>query len=131
MADKWSKDLGLNKSSRNPTAIANLEHDDKSLSARNQSGTPGTYSQIISNAATAQKVPDYAVLRICNTSGSTQFLAIGASAEMPGGAPDISNGMAIPAGHCENVFLGKLEDDLQSIFIKASDNGVQVVVFEL
>lgn len=131
MADKWGKNLGVNKSSRNPTAIANLEHDDKSLSSRNQSGTPGTYNSIISNAATAQVVPDYAVLRVCNTTGTVQYLFIGALADVPGGAPTIANGIAIPPNFTENVYLGKLEDPIQSIHIKASDNGVQIAICEL
>lgn len=128
---KWSKDLGLNKSARNPTAIANLQHDDKSSSARNLSGSPGTYFQIISNAATAQKVPDHCVLRVANTTATVQYLAIEKQADIPGGAPAIGTGLALAPNSVECIFLGKLEGNLDTIFIKASDNGVQVAVMEL
>lgn len=128
---KWAALLGLPANSRNPTAIANQQNDDKSLSARNQSGTPGTYNQIISTAHTTPAlVPDYSCLRVCNTTGAVIYLAIDALASLPGGAPDITNGMAIPPNHTENVFVGKLFDPKQSTYVKASAAGLQIVVFE-
>lgn len=131
MADpKWKRNIGIT-TARNPGAIANEQHDDKSLSQRSQNGTPGTYEQIISNAATAQVVPDLCVLRVANTSATTQFLFIGILADVPGAAPTIANGLALPPNSAQNVFLGAPVNDQQSIYIKASDNGVQVAVFEL
>lgn len=125
----WERTLGL-KNARSPGSITNAQHHDKSLSERDISGSPGTVEEIISNAATAQTVPDFAVIRVANTTGVTQFLFIGEEADVPGGVPTIANGMAIPPGFYENIYLGQLSSK-KSIHIKASDNGVQVVVFEL
>lgn len=129
MADKWAISLGL-KRSKNPSAIANDEHDDKSLSARNLSGSPGTANAIISTAATAQLVPAYGILRVMNTSATVQYLFIGIGADIPAGTPDITNGLAIAPNSYECFFLGTPLSMIESVWIKASANTVQVVVFE-
>ena len=128
---KWQKGdkLGL-KTSRSPGSITNAQHHDQSLSERDISGSPGTIGRIISNAATSQVVADYAVLRVANTTATTQYLFIGEVGDVPGAAPDITNGMAIPPNFYENIYLGRLKS-CESIYIKASDNGVQVTEFEL
>jgi len=117
------------KNARSPGSIANQQHHDKSLSERDIAGSPGTVNRIIANAATAQPIADLAIIRVINTTGVMQFLFIGPLADAPGGAPTIATGIAIPPNFYENFYIGKLE--IGSVHIKASDNGVQVVEFEL
>lgn len=133
MADKWKSISGIDRA-RNPSAIINDQHDDKSLSARNQSGSPGTVSAIISNAATAQLIPAGCVIRVMNTDTANQFLAIGVgptNAAVPAGTPALADGIALAPGAYENFFIGHPLALTDCVWIKASSNNVQVVVFEL
>lgn len=125
----WKELPGLNRA-RSPGSLQNQQHHDKSLSERDIAGSPGTVDQIIADAATAQTIPDGCVIRVMNTTGAMQFLFIGKLSDVPGGAPTISTGIAIPPNFYENFYIGKLDGDAESVHIKASDNGVQVVVFE-
>lgn len=117
------------KEARSPGSIVNSQHHDASLAGRHAAGSPGTVEKIISNAATAQPIKDYCVIRVLNVNAATQFLFIGAEADVPVGAPTIATGIAIPSNAYENFYIGKLEGN-ESIFIKASSNDIQVVVFE-
>jgi len=126
---KWSKELGVNHSSRNPTAIANLQHDDKSLAQRNMSGSPGTYASIVADSTVATVVPDYCTLRVTNTAAAVAYLIIG-SATDAAGTPSITTGIAIPPNSSECTFVGKLEDLKESVFVKASAATVQIAICE-
>lgn len=125
----WKRALGLKGTARNPSTIANQQHHDKSNAERDISGSPGTVDRIISTSATLQFVENHRVLRVANTNAAWQYLFIGEEADAPGGAPDISNGIAIPPNFYENIYLGELEST-NSIFIKSSSNDVQIVVME-
>ena len=126
---KWEVNPKL-KTARSPGSITNQQHHDKSMSERDIAGSPGTISKIIANSATLQSVPDLAVIRVMNTTTVMQFLFIGEELDAPGGAPSIATGIAIPPGFFENFYCGKLESK-KSTFIKSSDNGLQIVEFEL
>lgn len=127
--DKYKKNPGL-PNARSPGSIQNNQHHDKSLSERDIAGSPGTVDRIISDSATLQDIPSKCVIRVLNTTGSTQFLFIGKEGDAPGGTPTISTGIAISPNFYENFYIGELAD-CASVHIKSSDNGVQVVVFEM
>lgn len=131
MADKYQKTPNT-KNMRSPGSIVNQQHHDKSLSERDVAGSPGTFgpNDIISNSATLQPVKDHAIIRVMNTTGTMQFLFIGDVDDAPAGPPDISTGIAIPPNFYENLYCGKLANG-KSVHIKSSDNGVQVIDFEL
>lgn len=129
MANKWEANPRL-KTARSPSSVNNQQHHDKSLSERDINGSPGTIGKIISNANTLQSVPELSVLRVTNTTASTQFLFIGEEADAPAGAPVLAEGFALPPNSVENFYVGQLLSK-KSVHIKASDAGVQVVVAEL
>jgi len=127
--DKYNKNPRMNRS-RSTAVMGNQEHHDPSSARKNASGSPGTIDNIISNAATEQVLPASAsIIRVANIDAATQFLFIGKTGDAPAGAPVLADGMALPAGHVENFFIGKLQDD-ESVFIKASSNNVQITVME-
>lgn len=129
MASDWKSPKGLKTNARSPGSITNAQHHDPSMSERDIAGSPGTPDDIISDAATAQVVPKGAILRVMNTNAAVQYIFIGKQSDVPGGAPDISTGIAIAPNFYENFYLGERKDG-ESIFIKASSNDVQVVVYE-
>lgn len=129
MASDWKSPKGLKTNARSPGSIANAQHHDPSMAERDLAGSPGTPDIIVSDAATKRVVPNGAIIRVVNTDSSMQFLFIGKDGDVPAGAPDITDGIAIPPNFYENFYLGERKDG-ESIFIKASDNAVQVIIFE-
>lgn len=127
-SETWRPCKGLINNARSPGSITNAQHHDNSLSERNIVGSPGTPDQIISDATNEQPVPDGSVIRVMNTTNMTQFLFIGKESDVPSGDPDIADGIAIAPNFYENFYIGKLVED-ESIFIKTSDDDLQIVVF--
>lgn len=118
------------KESSSPTVIQNSQHHDTSLSQKCSVGSPGTPELIIADSTVLTPIKDYATIRVTNTTASVAFIFIGQESDAPGGAPTIADGLALPPNSSENIFIGKLEDDSESVHVKASAATVQVVVFE-
>ncbi len=125
----WKKKLGVHNNARSPATVSNAQHHDKSMAERDISGSPGTPEEIIVASTTPQAVPNHSVLRVVNTNAAIQFLFIGKQADVPGGAPTITTGYAIPSNFYENIYLGELEGN-ESIFVKSSSDDVQVIVMD-
>lgn len=125
---KFRKLTRLRESS-SPTVIQNAQHHDTSLGHRAIDGSPGTPELIIPDSTVLTAVEDYKVIRVTNTTGALAFLYIGTAADDPG-ALSITNAIALEPNKAEHFFLGKFEDDSESVHVKASAASVQIVVFE-
>lgn len=128
MANDWKRTVGQANSS-SPSSIQNAEHYDRAQAKRVMDGTPGTPSEIVADSTTEQPVPQISILRVTNTNAAVQFLFVGKESDVPGGAPDITEGYALPPNSVTHVFIGKREDG-ESDFIKSSSSDVQVIVCE-
>lgn len=123
------KNLGVKTNSKNPGSIANNEHDDPSKAGRELGGISGMYSPDNITADVADHaIPDDSILRIANDTGATVYLFIGSEDDVPGGAPDATNGIAILAGTAELIHCGCL-NSAKSLVYKCSSASVQVIRF--
>jgi hypothetical protein len=120
--------LGL-KTSRSPGSITNMEHHDQSGSAKSTKGMPGTIREILANSTTLKPLENFAMIRACNTSGTTAFVWTGPADEAPV-TVDITNGFALPPNSAEVIFLGQSSDPKISMAVKTSATTVQVVILE-
>lgn len=125
-----NQQTNLRKASRNPSSIANDQHNDASGVSRSTNGEIIAVESIIadSSAAGGADVPERGTLRVCNTSGALQFLWIGDHDAVPGSAPTIANGIALPPNHVAMLFTGLASNDQKSLRIRSSNAAVQVVI---
>jgi hypothetical protein len=123
-----SEKLGISSKVRNPGSIANDQHVDTAKAQKNIQGT-GVIDKIIAPSSTATPVPNDAVIRVCNTSGSIQYVYVGPENTVPG-TVDATNSFALPAGSVDHIFCGQADDDKYSIMVKTSANSVQVVLLK-
>lgn len=125
-----SQQTNLRKAARNPSSIANDQNNDASGVGRSTNGEIIAIDEIIANSALAAgiDVPERGSLRVCNTSGAIQFLWIGDHDQVPGGAPTIANGIALPPNHVAMLFTGNPSSDMKSLKIKTSNTAVQVAI---
>jgi hypothetical protein len=121
--------LGL-KTARSNSSINNMHHHDNSGSLKSIEGVPGTIREILADSTTLKALENWAMIRVANTSGSTQFVWTGQYDEAPAGTPDITNGLAIPPNSAIVIYLGQSSDPKISMGVKASASTVQVAVIE-
>lgn len=125
-----SQQTNLRKAARNPSSIANDQHNDAAGVSRSTNGEIIAIDLIISDASVTAgvDVPERGSLRVCNTSGSVQFLWIGDQDLVPVGAPTIANGVALPPNHVAMLFTGNASSDQKSLKLKTSSALVQVAI---
>jgi hypothetical protein len=125
MSDK----LGLKNNARNPASIANIEHDDESGSKKVTAGGGAQVKSIVPASTIATAIPNDAILRIVNTTGSDQYVFIGKEDAVPG-ALNITNSLIMHGQSMEYFFAGSSDDDKKSLVVKTSSNSVQVAVLK-
>jgi hypothetical protein len=125
-----SQQTNLRKASRNPSSIANDQNNDASGVSRSTNGEIIAVESFVADSSLAAgvDVPERGSLRVCNTSGSIQFLWVGDHDQVPGAAPTIANGLALPSNHVAMLFTGVPSSDQKSLKIKSSSAQVQVVI---
>ena len=125
-----NQQTNLRKASRNPSSIANDQHNDASGVIRSTNGEIIAVDLIVpdSSLPAGVDVPERGTLRVCNTSSSTQFLWIGDHDAVPVSAPTIANGLALPPNHVAMLFTGLASNDQKSLRIKSSNAAVQVAI---
>lgn len=125
-----SQQTNLRRAARNPSSIANDQNNDDSGVSRSTNGEIIAVESIVADSSLAAgvDVPERGSLRVCNTSGSTQFLWVGDHDLVPVGAPTITNGIALPPNHATMLFTGRPSSDKKSIRVKSSSALVQIVI---
>ena len=118
------------KNASSPGTIANTEHHDKSGSQKNLNGTPGTVKEIIADSTAITPVDPGCVVRVTNTTGSTQFLFVGLNSEAPAGVPTIADSLALPPNHTEHLYIGLTVAPNEGTVLKSSSSSVQLIVME-
>jgi hypothetical protein len=125
--------LNLKRTSRNPSSIANDEHNDASGAGRSANGDILCIDRIIlaadAIAAAGAPIPERGTLRIANTSASWQFVYIGEEGTVPG-TLDITNSMAVAPNSSMMLFSGVSTSDMKSLMIRVSAGTVQVIVMK-
>lgn len=119
--------IGLKKHARSPGSIDNAEHHDPSRAKRVIKGSASNITSI-TNDASEHAVPDNSIIRVANDTGGTVYVWVGDAGSAPG-TVDSTNGIAIPNGTVENLFMGVSEDSQVSQAYKLSA-AAQVVVSE-
>lgn len=119
---------GLKRNARSPGSIDNAQHHDVTGAQKNIDGLPGTWHRILADSTNLEAVWDFAMIIVTNTDTVAQFIWIGREDQVPVGAIDITNGLALPAGNSTPIHLGASDLDGKSIAIKTSSALVQVVV---
>lgn len=125
--------LNLKKSSRNPSSIANDQHNDASGTSRSANGDIHAIDRIIPTAEhiapAGANVPERGTLRIANTTASWQFVSITDHDVVPG-TVDATTGMAIAPNSSTMMFTGLASSDMKSLKLRSSNVGVQVIVMK-
>lgn len=128
-----NSNLNLKRTSRNPSSIANDQHNDASGAERSANGDILCIDRIISaanaTAAAGTPVPERGTLRIANTANAWAFVYIGEEGSVPGSL-DITNSMAVAPNSSAMLFSGVSTDDKKSLMIKVSAGTVQVIVMK-
>ena len=124
-----NQQTNLRKAARNPSSIANDQHNDASGVSRSTMGEIIALESIVADSSVASgvDVPERGTLRVCNTSGSTQFLWIGDHDSVPGSVT-ITNGIALPPNHVAMMFTGLASSDQKSLKVRSSNAAVQVAI---
>lgn len=128
-----NSNLNLKRTSRNPSSIANDEHNDAAGAGRSANGDILCIDRIIPAAeATATggaPVPDRGTLRIANTTNAWAFVYIGEEGSVPASL-DITNSMAVAPNSSSMLFSGVSSNAMKSLMVKVSAGTVQVIVMK-
>lgn len=124
--------LNLKQKSRNPSSMANDEHNDASGAQRSGNGDIVAVERIVpaAEATVAVNVPQRGTLRVANTAGTWAYLYVGDAVNLPPGAPDITNGVAIPPNSATMIYTGIPSSAMQSLQAKASAGTLQIVIMQ-
>jgi hypothetical protein len=125
-----ARPLGLKVNAKNPATIANDEHSDACHAARDMEGHSAAIKEIVTTSTTKKPVADFALLRVVNTNAAVQFIYIGKDSAAPAGAPDITNGLALPPNESIMLYCPATDDIKDSIVVKTSHATVQVIIME-
>ena len=120
---------GLRNSARSPGSIQNAEHYDPSGASKSANGSPATMLSVIPDSTVLTPVKDLQVIRVANTSGSTQYLWHGRIDLVPGTVNALS-AMALAPNSVELMFCGVTDDDMKSVALKSSASSVQIVLMQ-
>lgn len=125
--------LNLKKTSRNPSSIANDQHNDASGTSRSANGDVHAIERIVPTAehtsTIGADVPERGTIRVANTTGTWQFVSITDHDAVPG-IVDITTGMAIAPNSSTMLFSGLASSDMKSLKLRTSNSGVQVIVMK-
>lgn len=118
--------LGIRNKSRNPSAIANDQHNDSAGAQKNLGGSAAVFESILSASSAVNPLEKRAVLRVANTSASWQYVFVGSAADAPGGAPAIGTGLGMAPNSVEMIFT----DDTENLVVKSSSDTVQIAIIK-
>lgn len=126
-----NSNLNLKKTSRNPSSIANDEHNDAAGAGRSANGDILCIDRVIpaAEAVVAANVPERGTLRIANTANAWAYVYVGEEGTAPGSL-DITNAMAVAPNATTMLFTGVSTSDMKSLQIKVSAATVQVIVMK-
>lgn len=125
--------LNLKRTSRNPSSIANDEHNDAAGAGRSANGDILCIDRIIpsaeATAATGSPVPERGTLRIANQAAAWAFVYIGEEDTVPA-TLDATNSMAVAPNSSTMLYSGVSTTDMKSLVIRVSAATVQVIVMK-
>lgn len=125
--------LNLKKRSRNPSSIANDQHNDISGTSRSANGDIHAIERIVPSAehtaAAGADVPERGTVRVANTTAAWQYVSITDDNAVPG-TVDATTGMAIAPNSSTMLFTGLASSDMRSLKLRTSAAGVQVIVMK-
>lgn len=128
-----NSNLNLKRTSRNPSSIANDEHNDAAGAGRSANGDILCIDRIIpaaeAIAAAGVPVPERGTLRIANTANAWAFVYIGEEGTVPG-TLDITNSMAVAPNSSAMLFSGVSTNAMKSLMVRVSAGTVQVIVMK-
>jgi hypothetical protein len=124
--------LNLNKS-RNPSSIANAQHNDDTGASRSGVGDILSIERIIPSAehtaVAGVAIPNRATLRVANTTATWQFISLNEQGSVPG-TVDATTAMALAPNSSQMVYTGVSQDVQKSLMIRTSAAGVQVILMK-
>jgi hypothetical protein len=125
--------LNLKRTSRNPSSIANDQHNDASGTSRSANGDVHAIQRIIPSAehtaATGADVPERGTLRVANTTTAWHYVSITDHDAVPG-TVDITTGMAIAPNSSSMIFTGLSSSEMKSLKLRTSNSAVQVIIMQ-
>lgn len=126
-----NQNLNLKNTSRNPSSIANDEHNDAAGANRSGNGDIAAIAQIIADASGAAgvDVPQRGTVRVANMANAWAFVSITDHDQVPG-TVDASTGLAIAPNSSVQLFTGVPSSEMKSLKLRASAATVQVVIMK-
>lgn len=128
-----NSNLNLKRTARNPSSIANDEHNDAAGAGRSANGDILCIDRIIptaeATAATGAPVPERGTLRIANQTAAWAFVYIGEEGTVPG-TLDATNSMAVAPNSSTMLYSGVSTSAMKSLMIRVSAALVQVIVMK-
>jgi hypothetical protein len=123
--------LNLKRTSRNPSSIANDEHNDASGANRSGNGDIAAWEQIIADATASAgvDVTQRGTVRVSNLAAAWAFVSITDHDAVPG-TVDASTGLAIAPNTTVQLFTGVASSANKSLKLRASAATVQVVIMK-
>lgn len=121
--------LNLKRTSRNPSSIANDEHNDASGANRSGNGDIAAWDQIIADATAGIDVPERGTVRVANMAAAWAFVSITDHDAVPG-TVNASTGLALAPNSVQMLFTGLASSDMKSLKLKTSAATVQVVIMK-
>ncbi len=128
-----NSNLNLKRTSRNPSSIANDEHNDAAGAGRSANGDILCIQRVIpaaeATAAAGTPVPERGTLRIANTAAAWAFVYIGEEGTVPA-TLDITNSMAVAPNSSTMLYSGVSTDAKKSLVLRVSAATVQAIVMK-